>query len=691
MALPVPAQSPGEKRVLEVLEDNNRYLEEIKATVTSDSTIIEGQYEILDEQLQIEEENQRLAALEADNAELRANRLERKLASDTGATATPVSTMSGGAARADGPGLLNALKTAFPLALAPALAAALQGGGLIGLGNMFGESIGSFLGDNIGKLITDLGVDPAFGQKVDDLLTERTGSLIVSGGWSKLLFGKARYGIIADAIAGFLGLPSLTDPAVVEEIQSNITSMFGETVGNLFGGAADVIEQGGQGLFAGSMLGSMFGRRGRVVGALAGLFIDYFDLTSLADPAKRDEIMDNVFSTIPTMLGTTAALGATYYGGRRALSAAGSGISGAFNRLLGRGGAPAAPEVQAPEPPRMTAREAARNLTPAQLEQSGLRRVGTGANAIIQRAGTGQIASNADILAAAESAAIRRYPRLAKLLRFPGIGSIISLGELYFILNDDSTSMDEKVARVAGLLGGIGGSTLGAIAGGLVGAPGGPLAIATAFVGGTAGYFAGDAIVYHIAKYLLGLTDAEAPEGLVETIAPEMQEPPGLPAAGAPAAAAGLTGATATPTSTATGGTVNTTTANMVGEGATELSAANMVGEGATELSAANLPGAGNIESSRANTIRTTSVSIASPNSVRILPQVGTNQITERSLMLGRQSGNLNIVQPVQNVTNVTNNNTSVAGGGGGGGNMPSGRSYNLDQSFNSVQRPAYA
>ena len=79
MALPVPAQSPGDKNVLEVLEDNNRYLEEIKNTVTSDSTIIEGQYEILEDQLDIDEENQRLAALEADNAELRARNLERRL------------------------------------------------------------------------------------------------------------------------------------------------------------------------------------------------------------------------------------------------------------------------------------------------------------------------------------------------------------------------------------------------------------------------------------------------------------------------------------------------------------------------------------------------------------------------------------------------------------------------------------
>ena len=700
MALPVPAQSPGDKNVLEVLEDNSKYLEEIKATVTSDSTIIEGQYEILQDQLEIEEENQRLAALEADNAELRARRLQDKLG--TGPTATPMSTPTG-APTGDGRGFLDKAKESFLAGFPLALASIVQGGGLVALGNVFGDSLGEFLGDNVGQLINDLGVDPAFAQQVDDLLTERTGSMIEMGGWSKLLFGKARYGIIAEALSSFLGIPSLTEQGTIDQIEKSIEEAFGEEAAKLFGGAADTVESGMQGAFYGNILGGMLlGKKGKLIGTIAGFIIDSFDLTSLSDPDKREEIMSNVYDAIPSMLG----IGVAVVGGRAALRAAGraagrgldaarSAVSSRVSSLFGRDGGTGAraTPTTTPEAPRMTAREAARNLTPAQLEHSGLRRVGTGANAIIQRAGTGQIASNAEILEAAERSAIRKFPRLAKLLKFPGIGSIISLGELYFILNDDSASMDEKVARVAGLLGVIGGSTLGAIAGGLVGAPGGPLAIATAFIGGTAGYFAGDALLYHITKYLLGLTDAETPDGLAETIAPEMPEPPALtPTGGAPATTTGQGGATATPTSTTSGGTVNTTTANMAAQGATELSAANLTGEGAIESSMTNVPGAGNVESSRANTIRTAEVSILSPDSVRIIPQVAANQITERSLMLGQQSGNLNLLQPVQNVTNVTNNNsTNFSGGGGGGGNVPSGRSYNIDQSFNSLQRPAYA
>jgi len=729
MALPVPAQSPGDKNVLEVLEDNSKYLEEIKATVTSDSTIIEGQYEILQDQLEIEEENQRLAALEADNAELRARRLQDKLG--TGPTATPMSTPTGAPA-GDGRGFLDKAKESFLAGFPLALASIVQGGGLVALGSVFGDSLGEFLGDNVGQLINDLGVDPAFAQQVDDLLTERTGSMIEMGGWSKLLFGKARYGIIAEALSSFLGIPSLTDQGTIEQIEKGIEEAFGEEVAKLFGGAVDTVGSGISGAIHGNIIGGMLlGKRGRLIGTIAGFIIDSFDLTSLSDPDKRDEIMSNVYDAIPEMLG----IGAAVVGGRAALrvagSAAGRGIDAARG-AAGRAGTRAASAVSS-RVSSLFGRDggAGARATPTTTVggtsyEIGSRpttrtiQTGFGARTITTGAAgsgsplTGTQRTGIDPIARGREVALAKYPRLAKLLRFPGIGSLISLGELYIILTDESISDRERVARVAGIFGGIagsaggaaGGAALGAIAGALMGSFGGPLAIATGLVGSIGGYFAGDRLVYHIANYLLGFTDDELPDGLIETIAPEMPEPPALtPTGGAPATTTGQGGATATPTSTTSGGTVNTTTANMAAQGATELSAANLTGEGAiessmtnvpgagnVESSMTNVPGAGNVESSRANTIRTAGVSILSPDSVRIIPQVAANQITERSLMLGQQSGNLNLLQPVQNVTNVTNNNsTNVSGGGGGGGNVPSGRSYNIDQSFNSLQRPAYA
>lgn len=682
MALPALIQNTDQTKVSEILQENNSYLEEIQTIIEAEYSVVNDNSDILNNQLEILEDTATRDRLDADNEEMRAKRLEDKIGGVGGRDAAP----SASAAAADGGmgGLFSKLFTgaglagltaAFAPTLAAGLSSALRGGGLIALSDMFGDSIGSFLGENVGQVLGDLGVDPAFATKMDTLLTERTGSMMAAGGWSKLLFGKARYGIIADGVAGFLGLGSLSDPNTIEEISNKIEEYTSPVIADMFDTAADTVKKGGEGLFAGSMIGGFFGKKGRVVGALAGFLTDYFDLTGLADPEKRDEIMDNVGSTFESMLTPIAA--------SAALGLGGVGLYRGVQSRKGLGGT-AGPSTVAANVPTSSpnvdraasVRSASASLSDKKLADSGLKRVGTGANSVIQRA-NGKIASHDDILKAAEKSAIRKFPRIAKLLRFPGIGSIIAIGEVLMILNDDSTSIKQKAAALAGVLGGVGGSVLGAMAGGMIGAAGGPLALVTAGVGGLGGYFAGETIARHIAEFLLGMTDDELPEDLTRAVGQAFESQIGMPAAPTLGSStdSNTPSSSATPMSSAT---------SMLYSQTSSASAA-----GALEASSAAAGEAGALEASRSS-VSPGSVNISSPDSVRIITSVNTNQITDRALALESSSGNVNIMQPIQNVTNVTNNNTSVGGGGGGATNQPAGRGYNIDGSFNSQQKQGY-
>ena len=683
MALPALIQNTDQTKISEILQENNSYLEEIQTIIEAEYSVVNDNSDILNNQLEILEDTATRDRLDADNEEMRAKRLEDKIGGVGGRDTAP----SASAAAADGGmgGLFSKLFTgaglagltaAFAPTLAAGLSSALRGGGLIALSDMFGDSIGSFLGENVGQVLGDLGVDPAFATKMDTLLTERTGSMMAAGGWSKLLFGKARYGIIADGVAGFLGLGSLSDPNTIEEISNKIEEYTSPVIADMFDTAADTVKKGGEGLFAGSMIGGFFGKKGRVVGALAGFLTDYFDLTGLADPEKRDEIMDNVGSTFESMLNPAAALGV-----------GGVGAYGAYRGVTSIKGL-AGPSAVAADVPTGTSptkadraasvRSASASLSDKKLADSGLKRVGTGARSVIQRT-NGQIASHDDILKAAEKSAIKKFPRIAKLLRFPGIGSIIAIGEVLVILNDDSTTIKQKAAALAVVLGGVGGSVLGAIAGGMIGAPGGFLALVTAGVGGLGGYFAGETIARHIAEFLLGMTN-EKFEDLTRAVGQAFESQIGMPAA----PTLGSSTDSNTPSSSATPGSSATSMLYS------QTSSASAAAAGALEASSAAAGEAGALEASRSS-VSPGSVNISSPDSVRIITSVNTNQITDRALALESSSGNVNIMQPIQNVTNVTNNNTSVGGGGGGATNQPAGRGYNIDGSFNSQQKQGYS
>lgn len=99
------------------------------------------------------------------------------------------------------------------------------------------------------------------------------------------------------------------------------------------------------------------------------------------------------------------------------------------------------------------------------------------------------------------SGSLAKFPKLMKALKFmrgvPGLGALLGIGEIAMM---DPPTVD----GVAGVLGGLGGATLGTLAGGLVGAAGGPVALVTGALGGGVGYFLGDYLAKGLAQYLMG-------------------------------------------------------------------------------------------------------------------------------------------------------------------------------------------
>ena len=99
---------------------------------------------------------------------------------------------------------------------------------------------------------------------------------------------------------------------------------------------------------------------------------------------------------------------------------------------------------------------------------------------------------------------LNKYPLLKKFAKVPGIGYVLGAMDLYQLLGSDASGK-QKVAGVAGILGGLGGSTLGAMAGATVGSvvPGAGTLIG-GLLGGAGGYFAGDMVAKGLAEWLLG-------------------------------------------------------------------------------------------------------------------------------------------------------------------------------------------
>ena len=104
---------------------------------------------------------------------------------------------------------------------------------------------------------------------------------------------------------------------------------------------------------------------------------------------------------------------------------------------------------------------------------------------------------------------LTKFPNFAKVLgvakRIPILGTVLGAAEVLSILASDA-STEDKVAGVAGALGGIGGSALGAMMGGTLGTaifPGVGTVIGGA-LGGFGGYFLASSMTKALAQWMLG-------------------------------------------------------------------------------------------------------------------------------------------------------------------------------------------
>lgn len=101
----------------------------------------------------------------------------------------------------------------------------------------------------------------------------------------------------------------------------------------------------------------------------------------------------------------------------------------------------------------------------------------------------------------------KKFPMLKKMTPFlkkmPFIGHALTAGTVAMALNSGA-GKKELIPMIGGLLGGMGGAALGGMIGGMLGLAGGPLAIATGFLGSIGGYFLGEKIAIMGAQYLMG-------------------------------------------------------------------------------------------------------------------------------------------------------------------------------------------
>ena len=98
----------------------------------------------------------------------------------------------------------------------------------------------------------------------------------------------------------------------------------------------------------------------------------------------------------------------------------------------------------------------------------------------------------------------KRYPKILKFMRVPGLSAILSGPEAYDIMTNPQLSTSQKVARMSGLFTGILGSGIGAVVGGALGSKVPGIGTLIGGVGGgILGYFSSEMIGTGLMQYLL--------------------------------------------------------------------------------------------------------------------------------------------------------------------------------------------
>lgn len=127
---------------------------------------------------------------------------------------------------------------------------------------------------------------------------------------------------------------------------------------------------------------------------------------------------------------------------------------------------------------------------------------------------------------------LKKFPRLMKFAKIPGISALLAGYEIYDVLSGDG-STKQKVAGVSGALGGLGGSIVGATAGATLGSvvPGFGNIIG-ALAGGIGGFFFGKSLTKGLAEWLLGEEVTAFPDPINDMINGSGAGPTGSAAGG---------------------------------------------------------------------------------------------------------------------------------------------------------------
>lgn len=237
--LPLPVARTGESAQVLLLEQRD-VLERVENVLERSHVRLEVIQDVVSQTLGVQKEQLEMFRKQLENQEFANEEARREAArmragggiGPSGATAQVEDSVSRssfieGAAQAALGGIAGGLAAGGLTAALRGLAGrVIRGGGLIGIGTIFGEQIGRFLGTEASAILGDLGVDPQFADEVGSAIRNNTQSALVGGGLSRILLGRTLPGIIGGIIFNQLDLGRIFTPEGREDLENGIRDWF---------------------------------------------------------------------------------------------------------------------------------------------------------------------------------------------------------------------------------------------------------------------------------------------------------------------------------------------------------------------------------------------------------------------------------------------------------------------------------
>lgn len=277
----------------------------------------------------------------------------------------------------------------------------------------------------------------------------------------------------------------------------------------------------------GTAVGLVFGRRLGLLFAVGGALYNKLDQVFGLDQVITDmaagfgvDLPEGWATNIGTAIGI-AVIGALPMLLRRGLPRLLAGSAAAIGLGIGAAGNSAAGGATARAAQLETPAQYRQAIEEGRFKQGTYRRAGIAFNESLGRFVSGgptstSVISNKEAFERLASARIgAKFPRLGRVLG-PLVAAGMTLGVIYFIIEDNSLS-DEQKANAIGmeLVGLVGGAAVGALIGGLASFYTGPGAVLVAGLGAIAGYVAGDFIAR---KFFLWALEAQSEQEITSEI-----------------------------------------------------------------------------------------------------------------------------------------------------------------------------